>query len=237
MFPNNSGTDANSPQQTLNTAAQVILAFVGVAGLLKAMFDKDADLPVWLVTLFIVFGVIGLALLLWKPATKGLLAWRRRTLSSRLFPDLVRLVDRFSLITSPQRSDTIIAALANIQRREEWRGTEVQYNEYSQLVALLMSNMYSRIRSVRHTFSNFESISNDLCSIVRSYQMQYFFLVFQKLRQKGVAAVGEDNKRTIDVAREEYQNFLNALDEFCKVALERSKSNVFNVYFSKVEPF
>jgi hypothetical protein len=236
MFPIMNDPNQKSWHQTANTLSQIALVVIGVLSLVLGVFNSQSSFPPWLPIFLVALGLVGLFLLLSPPTRALLKKWRLRSLAHHMFPQLIRLVDKFGEIVSPRRSDTIVYALGNIQRRDEWKGSEIQFQAYSQLFDLLMSNLSARARNVSKRYRDFDWIVNDLCSLVRSFQQLYFFEVIQKLRQKGLGTIGEDNKRVVDVSREAFASFLNSLDEFCKEANQKARSEVFTLYFSKVEP-
>lgn len=231
-MPTSIDQDTKNLSERVNTTSTIVTAIASVLLLFFQIFPGAGKLPDWFTYFLLCIFVLGIVIVLIYQLARIRYWWKSNALARKKFAPLRILVNDFQALTSPQQMDTITSALGQVRKP----GSDVQKREFLDLCVWMTGNLVTRLQNSNRDFISMKLAIQDLRVLVHSYHRVYFIDGIKALRAMAPDAVDEDNKRTIEVARESFARYLEKYQQFCNEINEALKEKMFDYYFEKAKP-
>lgn len=224
--------ESKGQYESINTISQAVMAVATLATLLATLLNISNKIPPWFI--YIPLGILILALPfpLISGGKKFRVWWIRRRAAQRCFPALVSLSKQFRDLTSLRLSDTIICGFGKLQQS----GGTLQMRELAELSEWITNNLISRLEKDNRRFRELTEGLEDLFALTLSFHRAYFINGIKKARSLGASNIGDEEKKTIEVARESFARYLERFESFCNELNERVETKVVDHSFEKARP-
>jgi len=210
----------------------IVMAVSSVLTLSISILTNVAVLPVWIVYFPLVVFVAALFFLVYSNARKILVWWRKRAVAGSSFPNLITLAKEFANLTTLRLNDTIVYGFGKIPES----GPSLQNREFAELCEWVTNNLVARLENSKRKFNELKLGIRDLHTLVHSFHRVYFIEGMKKASSIEISNIPEDNKKIIEVARENFARYLDKFQSLCNEINERLGRKEFDYYFEKAKP-
>ncbi len=194
----------------IDTIATVSSALIAIGTLLNWFFGKHTTFPSW----FFYFLTVLILIIVYKYFEESIRMFIQ-AMSVRQFIrqqhfQLLDFIRRFSELVTTRSEDSISTLLQKISDRN---GQEVVDRDLFGYADLFISNILLKLSESgqRITIGEFKSVLNDLSSLIKFCSYFYFK---KPLHVKGITGLTADEKKNVEMARENFADFVRRYQTF-----------------------
>jgi len=188
--------------------SSIISALASVFAVLIIVFQKEGTLPAWFIYIPAGLLLVSLWVLVRKRARAAVKRVMQDRVAKKSFSDFIALANEAYSLLERQRTNSITSALLNLQSEKDWIGANLISDDFEQLCIGFLFHLQQWLETCDRSAKDLTLGLNLLTSIVAASERAYFEQSFHRIRARGVSLMSDNNKATLNLARENFAAFL-----------------------------